>query len=86
MPQIRRCRGLVLKWRSCVQAALNALALSETVYRILDPGGHAEAVRVAEELCNELPVFARSVLQLQWSPAHARQRYSCIFHVFARLL
>lgn len=70
-----------------MQAALNALALSEIVYRILDPGGHTGAVRVAEELCNELPAFARSALQLQWSPDNACQRCSrSILHVHAGLM
>ena len=58
-----------------MQAALNALALSETVYRIMDPGGLPEAERVAHELCRELPAFARSPLRLQWSSDHVPQRY-----------
>ena len=58
-----------------MQAALNALALSETVYRIMDPGGLQEAERVAHELCRELPAFARSPLRLQWSSDHVPQRY-----------
>ena len=58
-----------------MQAALNALALSETVYRIMDPGGLPEAERVAHELCRELPAFARSPLRLQWSSNRVPQRY-----------
>ena len=53
---------------------MNALLLSETVYRIMDPGGLAEAERVAEMLMDDLPAFARSPLRLQWSPDHIPQR------------
>ena len=56
------------------QAALNALALSETVYRIMDPGGLTEAERVARQLISELPAFAQSPLRLQWSSKHSPQR------------
>ena len=50
------------------------MLLSETVYRIMDPGGLAEAERVAEKLMEDLPAFARSPLCLQWSPDHLPQR------------
>ena len=53
---------------------MNALLLSETVYCIMDPGGLAEAERVAEMLIEDLPAFARSPLRLQWSPDHITQR------------
>ena len=56
-----------------MQVAMNALLLSETVYRIMDPGGPAEAERVADMLMEDLPAFARSSLHLQWSD-HITQR------------
>ena len=64
-------------WRKhtlTMQVAMNALLLSETVYRIMDPGGPAEAERVADMLMGDLPVFARSSMHLQWSPDHISQR------------
>ena len=60
---------------------MNALLLSETVYRIMDPGGLAEAERVADMLMEDLPAFARSRLRLQWSPDHLPQR--CVTTLFA---
>lgn len=51
-----------------------ALALSETVYRVLDPGGLEHAVRVADELCKGLPNFSDVELRLQWSAPDVQHR------------
>ncbi|BDA47931.1 hypothetical protein COCOBI_11-1880 [Coccomyxa sp. Obi] len=52
-----------------------ALALSETVYRVLDPGGLHQAVRVADELCKGLPHFSDVELKMQWSTSDLAHRY-----------
>lgn len=63
----------MLTWRGALQDVVNALVLSECVYKVVDLGPEEAAV-ITQQIILDFPQPLVSLRALQWSEAHVRHR------------